>query len=104
MQVEINQGSGRVWDSFARSLGGGRPKVSITRPSASEPIEQGCVSLLPDRVGSLKGLLDTSRFRHRPNLLRFDYTGFKDKKGFKILQGFNPVCPQRGPYEASEGI
>ncbi len=30
--------------------------------------------------------------------------GFKDKMSFKILQGFNPVCPQRGPYEASEGI
>ena len=32
MQVEMNQGSGRVWDSFARSLGGGRSKVSPTPP------------------------------------------------------------------------
>jgi len=30
--------------------------------------------------------------------------GFKDKTGLKILPGSNPLCPQRGPYEASEGI
>jgi hypothetical protein len=30
--------------------------------------------------------------------------GFKDKTALKILPGPNPVCPQRGPYEASEGI
>jgi hypothetical protein len=30
--------------------------------------------------------------------------GFKDKKGVQELADFNPVCPQRGPYEASEGI
>ncbi len=30
--------------------------------------------------------------------------GFKNKAGGKILSGPNPVCPQRGPYEASEGI
>jgi hypothetical protein len=31
-------------------------------------------------------------------------SGSMGKPGFKILRGFNPVCPQRGPYEASEGI
>ena len=41
---------------------------------------------------------------HRPNLLGFDYMGFKGKTGLKFLPGPNPVCPQRGPYEASEGI
>ena len=41
---------------------------------------------------------------HRPNLLGSDYMGFKDKMGLKILPGPNPVCPQLGPYEASEGI
>ncbi len=30
--------------------------------------------------------------------------GFKNKACGKILSGPNPVCPQRGPYEASEGI
>jgi len=30
--------------------------------------------------------------------------GFKDKKELKSLPGPNPVCPQRGSYEASEGI
>ncbi len=30
--------------------------------------------------------------------------GFKDKMGLKTLRGPNPVYPQRGPYEASEGI
>ncbi len=47
--------------------------------------------------GSLKRL-------HRPNLLGSDYMGFKNEAGRKILSGPNPVCPQRGPYEASEGI
>jgi len=29
---------------------------------------------------------------------------FKDKLELKTLPGPNPVCPQRGPYEGSEGI
>jgi hypothetical protein len=29
---------------------------------------------------------------------------FKDKLELKTLSAPNPVCPQRGPYEASEGI
>ncbi len=33
-----------------------------------------------------------------------DYMGSKNKAGRKILSGPNRVCPQRGPYEASEGI
>ena len=40
---------------------------------------------------------------HRPNLLEVCCIRFKDKTGFKILLDFNPVCPQRGPYEASKG-
>jgi hypothetical protein len=27
-----------------------------------------------------------------------------ENRCFKVLGAFNPVCPQRGPYEASEGI
>jgi len=41
---------------------------------------------------------------HRPNLLGVDCMGFKDKTELKSLAGPNPVCPQRGPYETSEGI
>jgi len=41
---------------------------------------------------------------HRPSLLECDCMGFKDKKGLKTMLYPNPDCPQRGPYEASEGI
>jgi hypothetical protein len=63
----------------------------------SEPIEGGSVFLLPDRGGSLKRL-------HRPNPLGLDCMGFKEDQSFKIFMSINPDCPERGPYEASEGI
>ena len=40
----------------------------------------------------------------RPNLLAYCYTGFKDKTWIQNRVGFQPCLPQRGPYEASEGI
>jgi len=30
--------------------------------------------------------------------------GFKGKPGLGVITGLDPVCPQCGPYEASEGI
>jgi hypothetical protein len=60
-------------------------------------MEVGYVLLLPYWGGSLKRL-------HRPNLFGFGCIGLKEKQGFQDLAGFHPVCPQRGPYEASEGI
>jgi len=41
---------------------------------------------------------------HRPNLLAYGDTGFKDKTAIQKSCGFQPCLPQRGPYEASEGI
>ncbi len=41
---------------------------------------------------------------HRPNLLAYGYIGFKEKKGIQGPVVFQPCLPQRGPYEASEGI
>ena len=44
-------------------LDGAALKLLQTRPSVSEPIEEECVLLLPDRGGSLKRL-------HQPQLFR----------------------------------
>ncbi len=41
---------------------------------------------------------------HQPDLLGVDCMSFKDKLELKTLPAPNPVCPQRGPYEALEGI
>ena len=53
--------------------------------------------LLTDRGGSLKRL-------HRPNLLEVCCIRFKEKVGFQDRGGSTLIAPQRGPYEASEGI
>jgi hypothetical protein len=34
----------------------------------------------------------------------FGFIGFKGKPEVQDLALFHPVCPQRGPYEASEGF
>jgi len=53
--------------------------------------------IIADRGGSLKRL-------HRPNLLGICCISLKEKPGYQDHRGSTPDCPQRGPYEASEGI
>ena len=71
-----NQVEERFEPSSQGPFGGCRSKVSPTRPSVSEPIEERCFSLLPDRGGSLKRL-------HRPNLLGFCCISFNERLGFQ---------------------
>jgi len=52
--------------------------------------------IIADRGGALKRL-------HRSNPLGICCISFKEKLGFQDHRGINPDCPQRGPYEASEG-
>ena len=60
-------------------------------------VSESLVLLLPDRGGSLKRL-------HRPNLLGLTAWVSRNTRVSKSFMSLNPVCPQRGPYEASEGI
>ena len=41
---------------------------------------------------------------HRPNLLLYGYMGLKERAWIQNFVEFQPCLPQRGPYEASEGI
>jgi len=65
-------------------------------PLWPEPIGKNVFSYWPTGGRPLKRL-------HRPNLLRLDCMGFKECRSFKICYEHQPYCPQRGPYEASEG-
>ena len=67
---------------------GSRSKASRTRPSVSEPIDEGCVVLLPDRGKSLKRL-------HRPNLLGGGWIRFKKKPGFEDHEGSTLIASTR---------
>ena len=59
-----------------------------------EPFFQGSAR---DQGGSLKRL-------NRPNRFRVGYLGLKGRVGINLMPDFDPGYPQRGPYEASEGI
>jgi len=83
---------------------GCRSKASPTRPSVSEPIEGGCVLLLPDRGRSLKRLLGTSRFRHRPNLLTAHRISFKKKLGFQDHGGSTLIALNAGLMKPRKGF
>jgi len=60
-----------------------------------KPLTEDVFSLA-DCGGSLKRL-------HGPTLLKFDPPRFQGKQVLRDLMELNPVCPQRGPYETSEG-
>ena len=76
---------------------GCRSKASRTRPSVSEPIEEGCVLLLPDRGGSLKRL-------HRPNLLGIGCISFKEKPGCQHYGGSTLIALNAGLMKPRKGF
>ena len=73
---------------------GCRPKASLTRPSVSEPMEEGCVARprwIPEEASSAQpfsGLLDR----------------FREETGVSRSAGINPVCLNAGLMKPWKGI